>query len=419
MAKKKLSETAKKNQNKAKTPPPSLINTTVKDDLEQITLNEFDPIQAFSIPQRATPSQSLDPVEESIRTNLPAPSGVYFPSSVQKSFSTSDAMSAIFNNLSMTQVPEDFLLAQSRIARAKIMVDTNKLILPSTFSEFDRAVLEAVLAQLAAGNKVMTSSMIFRTMSGKSRGTNISDDMLEAVDNSITKCMLTPFMLPLRDEETGEVQTFDGTVLNVIRNTRNVAGHMVNTYEVQSIPAIYQFCKAINAVTYSPIDMLSVPMSATKRSLAILNALQRAVAPFVWNSLGENMVDLESKDVVTPTPITILYEALYEVAAEQDGKEYECDENGKKKVSWYLIDKARKTTETVLNYWKQMGYIKDWKQNKRAQKIDSLTVTFFPVNKRFLPLPDVTPLVPSSALPPPSMTLPPTSKGKTSKKKNK
>lgn len=357
-----------------------------------------------SIMEQITMPQ-FDPVEQSVAEDLPqSSSGVYVPVPVQKSFSTTSAVTEIFDSLPVS-VSEEELLLNSKTARAKVTVDTSNLVFAQnsfapTFTEFDRAVLEAVLGQLASGNKVMTPGMLFRTMSGKETGTDISDDMLKAVDDSITKCMYTPVILRIVDKETGKTtQTLDGTVLNIVRNRRNVVGHMVPTYEVQSIPIIYTYCKAMNAVTYSPIEMLSVPMSMTKRSLAIMNTLQRAVAPYVWSSEGEAMLSLDEGSNVVPPTITIEYESLYDIAAAQDTpkpgeEEVEIDpKTGKKKRSWFLESKARESVACVLDYWVSMGYIRDWENNKRGRKVVSLSIHLHPIDQRFLPLPELKALI--------------------------
>ena len=332
----------------------------------------------------------FDPIEETLSQNPSVKTNPFFPVRVNQSISTTNAVSGLFQRLGSPTIAQDVeTKANGKAANAKIIVDTANIVIDGDFSEFDRAVLEAVLSQLAAGNRMMTPAMIFRTMSGKDVGVDVSPDMVAAVDHSISKCMYTAAILPIFDQKGKIIQTLDGQILSVVRSKQNVSGQKVLTYEVQSLPPIYQFCRAINAVTYSPIQMLSAPMTYTRRSLAIMNALQRAVAPFVWNAAGTCMQCADGKSGYQPPPITISYDDIYELASAQDKEDpSEQEDNGKSKYTWYLISKSRETVSRILDYWITQNYIKSWKNTSRGRKIISVSIELYPIDESFLPLPD-------------------------------
>lgn len=346
---------------------------------------------------------SSDPVLESMQEDLPhSTTDTYVPSAVHHTLSTSPLVSSIFKDLKVSTHGE--IPLSTKEATAKIVVDTKSVILSKEFNEFDRSVLEAVLAQLAAGNRAMTNGMIFRALAGKNAGFSASEDMLRSIDESMTKCMYTPVYLPLGfDSETGKVVDYgEGQVIPAYRRTRNVCGKVVSTYELQTVPILYTYCRAQNAVTFAPIEMVAVPISATKRSLAILNFLQRTVTPYIFTPNGENMTCPDG----APLPdIAIRYDSLYALAAAQD-QDREAPpaleapaapaKKSKPKYSWFLKDKTRETVGSILDHWHGLGLIDSWENETKGRSIYTVHIHLCPVDPKFLPLP--TPENPVSAI---------------------
>ena len=351
-----------------------------------------------------------DPIIEGMKEGLPQSSSeTYVPSTVHRTLSTSPLVSSIFKDLKVS-TPANIPLA-TKEATAKIVVDTKSVILSKEFNEFDRSVLEAVLAQLAAGNRAMTNGMIFRALAGKNSGFSGSEEMLKSIDESMTKCMYTPVYLPLGvDAETGKVVDYgEGQVIPAYRRTRNVCGKIVSTYELQTVPILYTYCRAQNAVTFAPIEMVAVPISATKRSLAILNFLQRTVTPYIFTPNGENMIQPNG----SPLPdIVIRYDSLYALAAAQDQEKNSTKElpsfetlaaqseapvkNKKPKYSWFLKDKTRETVGSILDHWHSLGFIDSWENQTKGRAIFTVHIHLCSVHQKFLPLP--TPDNPVSAI---------------------
>ena len=358
---------------------------------------ETEIIKGF--PARLSPEDiATDPIIQGMQVELPSsPNETYVPSAVLHKLSTSTLVSSLFRELKAS----DDLPLSTKEATSKVVVDTKSVILSKEFNEFDRSVLEAVLSQLAAGNRAMTNGMIFRALAGKNSGFSGSEEMLRSIDESMTKCMYTPVYLPLGvDPITGKVVDYgEGQVLPAYRRTRNVCGKVVSTYELQSIPIVYAYCRAQNAVTFAPIEMVAVPISATKRSLAIQNFLQRTVTPYIFTPKGDNMIN--HKGVPLPD-IVVHYDSLYALAAAQDqGREKSAPaldhpldikpaasaKAAKPKYSWFLKDKTRETVGSILDHWQGLGLIEGWENKTKGRAIYAVHIHLFRVDKKYLPLP--------------------------------
>lgn len=338
--------------------------------LDQMTLEDFEQAQAAT-------------------ENLVQTPAILFPASVTKSFTT---VANVQEFIRPSEQHEVMLLEQTT---EKISVDTTNIIIPPSqteepFSEFDRAVLDAVISHLAAGNRTMNPSMILRAMTGKAGGVELSDKMLKEVDDSLTKCMRTLVIIPITDPVTGKVtHTLDGNMLNMYRGRHNIAGQQVNTYTVATPPLVYMYAKQTGAITFCPIKMLNVGISATKRSLSILNYLQRIVSPYIWSSDGTSMICMDSSESCMPPAIRIEYETLYALydSNTSDGDEGEQSTEAARKASDKIKKKVRDTVGTILDTWKEQCYIQSW-ENEVAERrrVHAVNIHLYPIHRSFLPV---------------------------------
>ena len=310
-------------------------------------------------------------------------SSVVIPTPVQNALSSSDAVSEVFNKVRFEELSAD---AKATPPKTKIVLDTEKVLLSTAdqFTEFDRAVLEAVFAQLTAGNTIMTPAMIFRSMTNKKSGANVSSEMLEEINKSIGKCMYGKVTIPIYNKRKNTTALFDSNILNIIRATFNVAGHETQGYEVQSAPLLYTYCVQIGALTWSPLEMNAIPISMTKRTVAIMNYLQRIIVPHLYDMNGQSIVSqagygaAEGEDIEGACwipPEYIAYEDVYHTVMALDNSS---------RTRW-LENKTRNTVKGILNFWVKNNYIRGWEIVKGANNsIAGINIYYHPIDSVYV-----------------------------------
>lgn len=311
---------------------------------------------------------------------------LYVPATATQSLSTTNRVSEIIHSLLFPDRDENIGINQSATAKANI--DLSKIRLGRNFGEFERAVLEGVFAQMLAGNaSCMTPAMIYRAMTGKQARCSVSAEMTEIIDRTVTHCMYSPCVVSIEGENGTEC--LDTNILHMRRRYRNVSGHVTVTYEVVAMPVILELCMKTDALTLTPMVFLSAPITMSKRGVAILNALQRHTAPYIWSANGSLMLAREESGI-TPDPIVLPYDELYQIAWESD--RVGADAGGEGHFTWSLMDRVRKNVTTILSYWQDNGYIESWENNIKVRKVESVSIRFLPISPTFYPLRHLTPL---------------------------
>ncbi len=319
------------------------------------------------------------------------PGRTVMPVKVSNGISSSQMVTQVFNKFRYTgYVPGLEPKQNGRPVKIVLDTDTVQLDTYDKFTEFDRAVLEAVFAQLSAGNTIMTPAMIYRTMTGKDTGASVSSEMIDAVNESIEKCMYGSVSIPTVSKKTGETITLDSTILNLIRATYNIAGHRTQAYEVQSIPMLYSYCKSIGALTPSPIEMNDTLRNMTKRSVALTNHLQRIITPYIFDANGNCIMapncEHINEDEVPPfgavwvPPEVVNYRDLYDTVISLGG------EMKSKSDKWVQM-RTRSMIEGILDRWVSAGYIKSWETIALGKcTYHHIRIHFHPVIKHMLPV---------------------------------
>lgn len=306
----------------------------------------------------------LDPVEKAVMRGF-EPDSIYLPQPIRHSVVTSEQVTDILHDIPASEI-EDAIANSNPSKLSKVSLDDD-IVKESTslavFTEFDRAVVEGVMALLVGGNLIMTSAMIYRAMTGKTNSEYVSAEQKKSVDTSMQKCMTTLFSVDINmPDENGMPVTadFSGAVIPAERIRVNVAYTRTTAYQILKTPALYRLCVKSEGLTLTPLDVLNIHMNYTKRNLAILNYLQRRIAPLIYPYRNG-----EEKGPVKYTkskPILIKYKELYDMAIVEDGKE--------KKESYPSTFKARirDTAHTIFNAWVDAGYLGGWDDVSIAAK---------------------------------------------------
>lgn len=304
----------------------------------------------------------------------------YVPNVVPGSVVTTNALTPLWKNAksfaAFERTGDETKLPKTRKSVnnvAKITLSDDVLEKAAPLGEFQRAVLEAVLSEMAAGNLAWSSSMLYRTMTGKTNGESVSQEQQKMVDDAMTQLMYTPLHIDLHDfagsEDIGPGDAvLDGPILPAERITMNLSGIPVSSYRVVALPIIFRFCSITKSITMTPISFLSIGISYTQRNIAILNMMQRNVAPLIYPTEGVYK---------KPAPLIIHYESIYEVALEGSSVE----------SSFTVKQRIRETVHTILDTWAKHGYIAKWDSIKERRSYVAVRI-FFP-NRQPTPPPPV------------------------------
>lgn len=293
----------------------------------------------------------------------------YTPNSVQSSVVTTDALTSLWKSAqafdAFERTGDESKLPKNRKSVnnvAKITLADEVLEKAAPLGEFQRAVLEAVLSEMVAGNMAWSSSMLYRTMTGKSNRESVSQEQQRMVDEAMTQLMYTPLHIDLHDfadsNEIGQGEAIlDGPILPAERLTMSISGNSVASYRVTALPIIFRFCSITKSITMTPISFLSVGISYTQRNLAILNAMQRYVAPLIYPTVG---------NYKRPAPLIIPYDSLYEIALEGSDAE----------ATFTVKQRIRDTVHTILDTWAQNGYITKWESVRERRSYVAVRIHF-------------------------------------------
>lgn len=292
------------------------------------------------------------------------------PKTVQNSVVTTDAVTSLWKNaqsfIDFERTGDEKKLAKGRKSVsnvAKITLAEDVLEKAAPLGEFQRAVLEAVISELAAGNMAWSSSMLYRTMVGKTNGESVTPEQQKLVDDAMSTLMYTPLHIDLRDFipecddlKQGEV-ILDGPILPAERLKMIISGTSVAAYRITGVPIILRFCSAARSITMTPIGLLDIDMNYTQRTIALLNAMQRYIAPLIYPPVGQYK---------KPRPLLIPYASLYSVAFEGS----DADD------TFTLRKRVRENVHAILDTWASRGYIASWDTLKEGRSYVAVRVHF-------------------------------------------
>lgn len=290
-----------------------------------------------------------DPVELTILSSVD-PGDIYYPKTIDRSVATSEQITDILQDINVECMDQEGIKIKNTNALAqKVTLSDDLIVSDIKLTEFDRAVLEGCLACLVSGNPVFSTAMLYRAVTGRS-SLRVTPEQRQSVDESMRRLMFTPFNVDLDSTElpAGSTAKYLGTLIPAEALTLNISGTESSAYRILSTPAIYRFCRTTDNMTVTPIELLSVPINYTKRTIVLLNCLQRAVAPIIYPSSGEYKQS---------PPLKIEYEYLYSCALEYDQTVEDMRGSDKSRI--------RDTVHTILSEWVKSGFLDSWKDLKK------------------------------------------------------
>lgn len=291
----------------------------------------------------------------------------YHPRHVHNALVTMEEVTSILDDVTLSPVDLEEGIASRRKQPIESVSVSEELEVVHGLSEGHRAVLDAVLSQLAAGNSVFTASMIYRAMIGKGNDTYVHPSSTQMVDAYMQDLMYTPLRIDMPIATTdGEAAggVLDGPVLPAERITIKMSGAKCTAYQISTMPIIFRYARALQSISVSPIALRNIPdMNYTARNMNILNMLHRKVAPLLYPPSGE---------YVRPEPLVIEYQPIFDATIETDGKS--AAQGG------VMRRRVRGVIASILNEWVQSGSIIKWEELKDGHTFSACRI-YFPDTK--------------------------------------
>lgn len=225
---------------------------------------------------------------------------------------------------------------------------------------FDGDVLCASISLYEAGNTYMTTEMIYRTMAGNKK-LELTPQMKEEIFKSLRKLRLTGIYINAEQEKAVGYNTsvrYEGVLLPneiIVNKTVFLNGKEVkDCIRLLNNSPLYEYAEGKNQISRVPTAMLNVPLSNTKETIELKGYLLRRIA---------NMKNIKSK-----LGNVIRYESIFEYL--QIYVETEGDSLKLKKA------RIRQDVRKILEFWKQEGHIKDFKEIKEGREITKIEIDF-------------------------------------------
>lgn len=204
------------------------------------------------------------------------------------------------------------------------------------FTSLDKEVHDAVVSLYAAGNKVFSPAMIYRTMAGKSDSAFVPQEKIQEVTASVYKCMSSIITIDASEEASiyGLDAMYSQNLIYAKAVTLKTKGWEVNAFMLIDEPVLYKYAKLKRQVFAVPLRVLDTPPSKTNDVIVLQGYLVRIVETLRRSSAAAN---------------TILYSTVYELL----------DSTGATKQKLLRI---RNHVKAILDYWVEIGYITSYRE---------------------------------------------------------
>lgn len=229
---------------------------------------------------------------------------------------------------------------------ATLIFDEN-ISLPKNFTQYDRAVFNAICSIYEAGNNAFTPTMVFRTMTGRTKEETIDPSNLTRVVNSIEKQRATLVKIDCSGEfekrkDVPNIKSFDDNILPVRAATIIINGTETRGYAFRGKPLLYEYCGYTKQIITVPIHLLNTKtVKNTPEIIVIKEYLIRQIELLKHTQRNNN---------------NILYDTIFS----------ECGITTDNRTT---LKRYRDYIKKLLEIWIEKDYIKAYKEYKRGAKI--------------------------------------------------
>lgn len=230
----------------------------------------------------------------------------------------------------------------------------NGIQLPQTLTAYDRMVYDGICSVLIHNKDMLaTNRQIYEAFAGK--GTT-SPQALGHVTRSLNKMRNTTIYLnctPHIKTKNPEIENmvFDENLLSFSRLTIISGGQETTGYKFFKMPILYEYASCMNQIIAVDRTLLNIPtINNTDNNNLIKIYLLRRIETMKskHNNIASNKIKFDSM---------IAY--------------LDIQTNSKAEYARF-----RKTIKTILDYWKQGDYIKDYIEYKEGKKFAGIEIQF-------------------------------------------
>lgn len=219
---------------------------------------------------------------------------------------------------------------------------------------YDREVHDAIVSLYVDGeNEFVTPLMIYRTMTGNPKAT-FTDKKEKEISDSVSKCSMTRITINTSEEAEAygmDKLSYEGNLIYTEKIIGEHKGEVSEWIRILKKPILYDYANDKNQVARVPIQLLNTSINKNDETIVLQGYLLRRILAMKGSKLSKNIV----------------YDTVYKhlnISAASAGAL-------RKKQS-----KIRDNAKRILNDWKEQGFIKTFKENKKQNSIVSLTISF-------------------------------------------
>lgn len=241
------------------------------------------------------------------------------------------------------------------------------------FTEYDKAVYNSVSSLYVSGNSFITPAQIYRTMNGLTDGEKAPPQQVTKIKNSLDKMRFIRAQidctaeLQARRVTLNSEQIKSGIIDTYLLTADAIEINGIKGYRIQKTPILYEYSAAVKQVIQFPVKLLDVKIldrNGKPTTCSFENSDARTVLKTELLTRIEGMKN--EKNSLKNRVIRLtdyerdgeIKQGLYSKACNPEAKD---PKDEKKRV--------RGSAEKMLDYWKAVGYIKDYKPRKEARTI--------------------------------------------------
>ena len=279
--------------------------------------------------------------------------------------------------------------AKKRIDVTCILTDESdskvKLTGRQRFTEYDRNVYNAVSSLYVYGDEshLMTPAMIYRMMTGMSEAEKPTAAQIESVTRSIDKMRFIRAQIDCTEEwrangvtlfgeqiKNGKADTY---LLAASNRDINTGGHAVMAYWIMELPILYEYASSVKQVLTVPAATVNIKildgngkittrtLPNTERRILIKGYLIRRIE----GMKGRN--NLNSRNI-----------ALYDYKKKGEPHQGLYSTVGTPNPTRTEANRIRDDAEKMLDFWKAIKYIHDYKTITTGNKITGYEIILKP-----------------------------------------
>lgn len=344
---------------------PDLPTATLKSVIDAI-IKEKPELQDFSLKQLRDNDEFQQMFKKYMDENPPRSNAVDLETEILKSIIPKTF--AITNNKLSNEMTKDFTnkgdisLAVMNVGKKNEIRTYNSLNYEGKdisitgryeFTAYDRVIHNAVCSLYAAGNDILTPAMIYRAVNGMKETEYVSPQAMEAVKSSVNKSRFMRLVVDFTEEAKArgmdiEKTIIDSNLLNATVITIKSGGNNVDAFKIHAIPVLYQYSQRTKQIISIPLALLDTK-EATRNTEEIIS---------IKEYLIRRIEVMKNDDAMNNK---ILYDTIFE-------------EIGLKNVIKQKSLVLRNNIKSILDLWKEKGYIHNFEEYKVGKSIKGIKI---------------------------------------------